>query len=169
MLRGALCLLALAAGADALAVHRREHKMAMATPLPQQGSKLQSAPLAVVIPGDSLAEVILVDGGVNFLSIYSGLITLRILLSWFPQAQSVSFLQPIFTVSDVYLNLFRGIVPPIGGIDISPIGAFFVLNLLTNSVASLGATGPLANRVPRREAISRKFQEVRSRFANQIA
>ena len=30
-------------------------------------------------------------------------------------------------------------MPPIGGIDISPIGAFFVLNLLTSSVASLGA------------------------------
>ena len=35
----------------------------------------------------------------------------------------------------------HSVVPPIGGIDISPIGAFFVLNLLTSSVASLGATG----------------------------
>lgn len=53
-------------------------------------------------------------------------------------------MQPIFTISDAYLNLFRGIVPPIGGIDISPIGAFFVLNLLQSSVASLAATnGPI--------------------------
>ena len=87
------------------------------------------------------AQVIVVEGGLNFLNLYQGLITIRILLSWFPQAQSVALLQPIFTASDVYLNLFRGIVPPIGGIDISPIGAFFVLNLLQSSVASLGATG----------------------------
>ena len=87
------------------------------------------------------AQVIVVEGGLNFLNLYQGLITIRILLSWFPQAQSVALLQPIFTASDVYLNLFRGIVPPIGGIDISPIGAFFVLNLLQSSVASLAATG----------------------------
>lgn len=36
------------------------------------------SPLAVVIPGDTLAEVVLVDGTVNFLSIYSGVLTLRI-------------------------------------------------------------------------------------------
>ena len=41
-------------------------------------------------------------------------------------------------VSDVYLNLFRGVIPAIAGLDISPIAAFFVLNLLTSSVASLG-------------------------------
>merc|ERR1719446_2030241 len=101
------------------------------------------SPLAVVIPGDSLAEAVLVDGSVNFLSIYGGVLTLRILLSWFPQAQGVELLRPIFTVSDVYLNLFRGVIPAIGGLDISPIAAFFTLNLLTSSVAALGATGPL--------------------------
>ena len=69
------------------------------------------------------AQVIFVEGGLNFLSLYQGVITIRILLSWFPQAQGVGLLRPLFTVSDAYLNLFRGIVPPIGGIDISPIGA----------------------------------------------
>lgn len=156
MLRHALCLLALAAPAEAFIAHRREPKMAMVTPLPkQQSNKMRTAPLAMVIPGDSLAEVIIVDGGLNFLSIYMGLLTLRILLSWFPQAQGVALLRPLFTVSDVYLNLFRGVIPPIGGIDISPIGAFFTLNLLTNSVASLGATGPLPDRTARCGALAR--------------
>ena len=41
------------------------------------------------------------EGAVNFLSLYGGVLTLRILLSWFPQAQSVALLQPIFTVSDI--------------------------------------------------------------------
>ena len=80
-----------------------------------------------------------VDGGLNVISIYMGVITIRILLSWFPQAQGVAALAPLFTVSDAYLNLFRGVVPPIGGINISPIGAFFVLNLLSSGVASLAA------------------------------
>jgi len=139
--------------------------MAMVTPLPKRESnRPHSAPLAMVIPGDSLAEVILVDGSVNFLGIYQGILTLRILLSWFPQAQSVSLLQPVFTVADVYLNLFRGVVPPIGGIDISPIGAFFVLNLLTNSVASLGATGPGTERPPRGQALA----HIRGRFQGRL-
>jgi uncharacterized protein YggT (Ycf19 family) len=76
--------------------------------------------LALAIPGDSAAEALLVDGSLNFLSVYGGIITLRILLSWVPQAQSVALLRPIFTVSDVYLNLFRGVIPAIGGLDLSP-------------------------------------------------
>ena len=139
-MRAAL-LLALLAPTSAFFADRREPKMAMVTPIRKPSSKVMAAPLAMVIPGDSLAEVIIVDGGLNFLSIYQGLITLRILLSWcdltshesiradaratlnplarrFPQAQSVAVLAPLFTVSDVYLNLFRGVVPPIGGIDI---------------------------------------------------
>ena len=88
-----------------------------------------------------MRQIVVVEGGVNFLALYQGVITLRILLSWFPQAQGIALLQPVFTASDVYLNLFRGIVPPIGGIDISPIGAFFVLNLLQGGVASLAGTG----------------------------
>merc|ERR1719163_238464 len=111
--------------------------------VPQRRAVVRSAstPIAMVLPNDNLAEIVLVEGGVNFLSLYSGVLTLRILLSWFPQAQGIALLRPVFTVSDVYLNLFRGVVPPIGGIDISPIGAFFVLNLLQGGVASLAGTG----------------------------
>jgi YggT family protein len=101
--------------------------------------RLAPGPLALILPPDSAAGLIVVEGGVNAIGLYMGVITVRILLSWFPQAQAIEALRPLFTVSDAYLNLFRGIVPPIGGIDISPIGAFFVLNLLSSSVASLGA------------------------------
>lgn len=106
---------------------------------PEKGSPRAAAPFyAMVLSPGSIEQAIVVDGGLNFLMVYQGLITIRILLSWFPQAQSVAVLQPLFTISDAYLNLFRGVVPPIGGLDISPIGAFFVLNLLSSSVASLG-------------------------------
>jgi len=40
------------------------------------------------------------------------------------------------TVCDPYLNLFRGIVPPLGGtLDLSPILAFVTLNFFTSAAA----------------------------------
>ncbi|GAB4824048.1 hypothetical protein N2152v2_011094 [Parachlorella kessleri] len=67
----------------------------------------------------------------------------RILLTWFPQAPE-PIVRPLATVVDPYLNLFRGIIPPLGGtIDLSPILAFIVLDLFSNSASALGAeVGP---------------------------
>ena len=42
-------------------------------------ARRQQPLLALVLPPDSLAEVIVVDGGLNFLSLYQGVITIRIL------------------------------------------------------------------------------------------
>merc|ERR1719231_445457 len=145
-------LFALAAVADArLAVQHSKRSAVQASPSGLAGGAVPQSqpPMAMILPPDSLGEIIIVDGGVNFLSLYGGVLTLRILLSWFPQAQGVAFLRPIFTVSDVYLNLFRGVIPAVAGLDISPIAAFFVLNLLTSSVASLGSNdGKFTPRVP---------------------
>merc|ERR1719291_43052 len=112
-------------------------QLALCGPITSKRAML-NAPLAMAIPGDSVGEAILVDGSLNALGIYMGILSLRILLSWFPQAQGVALLQPLFTASDVYLNLFRGVIPAIGGLDLSPLAAFFTLNLLSNSIASLG-------------------------------
>lgn len=95
-----------------------------------------SGEVAMAIPGYGVAEQVVVGGFSNFLSIYNLVITGRILLSWFPQAQSIGALQPVFAVTDPYLNIFRGIIPPIFGLDFSPILAFVVLNLLTSVRAS---------------------------------
>lgn len=78
----------------------------------------------------------------NFLSIYNILLTGSILLSWFPQARGVGALQPLYAVTDPFLNLFRGVVPPLFGLDFSPIAAFFLLNLVTNATAAIGAEIP---------------------------
>ncbi|CAJ1953314.1 unnamed protein product [Cylindrotheca closterium] len=94
---------------------------------------------AVAIPGYGIAEQVFVGGFQNFLSIYNIVITGRILLSWFPQAQSVGILQPIYQITDPYLNLFRNIIPPIFGLDLSPLLAFFLLNALTSATAAVGA------------------------------
>jgi YggT family protein len=70
------------------------------------------------------------------------IITARVLLSWFPQAQGVAALQPVYAITDPYLNLFRGIIPPIFGLDLSPLLAFFLLNVMTNVTAAVGAEIP---------------------------
>ena len=94
---------------------------------------------AMAIPGYGVAEQVFVGGFQNFLSIFNLVITARILLSWFPQAQGVGFLQPVYQITDPYLNLFRGLIPPVFGLDLSPILAFFLLNVLTNATAAVGS------------------------------
>lgn len=51
----------------------------------------------------------------------------RILLSWFPGVQSNPVVRPLITVCDPYLNLFRSTIPPIFGLDLSPILALLLL------------------------------------------
>ena len=64
----------------------------------------------------------------TFLQIYVVLMIFRVLLSWFP---NINWYDPPFSIlsqlTDPYLNLFRSIIPPLGGIDFSPLIAFFVL------------------------------------------
>lgn len=98
-----------------------------------------SSSTAMAIPGYGLAEQVFVGGFSNFLQAYNLIITARVLLSWVPQAQGIAVLQPVFAITDPYLNLFRGIIPPIGGLDLSPLAAFFLLNVLTSATAALGA------------------------------
>lgn len=50
------------------------------------------------------------------------------------------------TLCDPYLNIFRGIIPPLGGtLDLSPILAFLVLNAFTSTAAALPAELPVPN------------------------
>ncbi len=74
----------------------------------------------------------------NFLNIYLLLIFVRILLTWFPTVewmnQVCSFLSPI---TDPYLNIFRSFIPPIGGLDLSPILAILVLQVVAQLLGSL--------------------------------
>ena len=113
----------------------------------------------MAIPGYGVAEQVLVGGFQNFLGIYNTVITARILLSWFPQAQGVALLQPVYAITDPYLNLFRGLIPPVFGLDLSPLLAFFLLSVLGNVTAAVGAEIP-AN-MPR--TITRSGSKVRMR------
>jgi YggT family protein len=64
--------------------------------------------------------------------VYLVLIFIRVLLSWVPRMPYIMWLRAIVRFieesTDPYLNLFRRVIPPIGGrLDISPIIAIFVL------------------------------------------
>ena len=78
----------------------------------------------------------------NFIQLYLVLIIVRILLSWFQTtdwaSRIISFLAPI---TDPYLNIFRSIIPPLGGIDFSAILAIIVLNLIPQLLISIVSAG----------------------------
>ncbi len=67
---------------------------------------------------------------------YYILLILRIFLTWIP---SINWEQQPFawirSVTDPFLNIFRGIIPPIGGVlDISPILAIIILQIMQGLV-----------------------------------
>ena len=62
---------------------------------------------------------------------YSIIMVLRIFLTWLPsidwEKQPVKFIR---IISDAYLDIFRRFIPPMGGLDFSPIIALLFLNIL---------------------------------------
>jgi YggT family protein len=78
------------------------------------------------------------------LSIYLLVLLVRVLLSWFPNLDwSNPLLAGVSAITDPYLNAFRGLIPPIGGIDLSALLAFLALQLAQSLLN--GATMTLAS------------------------
>lgn len=68
-------------------------------------------------------------------SAYTLLLFVRILLSWVPSWQEKKWARFISFYTDPFLNVFRRVIPPLGGVlDLSPLLAFFVLRLLEMGV-----------------------------------
>ena len=66
----------------------------------------------------------------TFVSLYGYLLIIRVLLTWFPSVDwSNQPFAALSQISDPYLNLFRSIIPSLGGMDFSPILALLALNL----------------------------------------
>ncbi|WP_082234247.1 YggT family protein [Halobacillus massiliensis] len=63
----------------------------------------------------------------NAIYIYSWILIIYILLSWFPGARESSFGEILARLAEPFLEPFRKIIPPLGMIDISPIVAILVL------------------------------------------
>ena len=64
------------------------------------------------------------------LGIYLLVLLVRVLLSWFPNLDwSNPLLSGVSAITDPYLNVFRGLIPPVGGLELSAIVAFLALQL----------------------------------------
>ena len=50
---------------------------------------------------------------------------------------TIGILSALSSITDPYLNIFRGIIPPIGGFDISSLLAFLLLNVIQNLITNL--------------------------------
>ncbi len=75
---------------------------------------------------------------VTFLTFYFYLLLIRVLLTWFPNIDWYS--QPFAVLgqlTDPYLNLFRSIIPPLGGIDFSPMLAILLLQFASQFLSSV--------------------------------
>ena len=69
----------------------------------------------------------------RLIDFYVLLILVYCLLSWFPISRGGfvgDMADAIASIVEPYLNFFRKILPPLGGIDFSPILAILVLQLL---------------------------------------
>ncbi|MEH1925709.1 YggT family protein [Nostoc sp.] len=74
----------------------------------------------------------------SFIQIYTVLLIIRVLLTWFPNINWYN--QPFATLSqitDPYLNLFRSIIPPLGGIDFSAMLAIILLQIVGGGLQSI--------------------------------
>ena len=70
--------------------------------------------------------------------IFSFLLLIRVLLTWFPGIDwNNGALSALCSLTDPYLNIFRGIIPPIGGFDISSILAFLLLNVIEQALGGI--------------------------------
>lgn len=75
------------------------------------------------------------------LEIYSLILLVRVLLSWFPNLDwSNPVLSSVSSITDPYLNAFRGLIPPLGGLDLSAIIAFLALSLAQQLLGSASLT-----------------------------
>ena len=87
--------------------------------------------------------IITVCGGIaGFLKFYIVLLTLRVYLTWFININFYTQpFQSLGKMTDPYLRVFRGIVPPIIGLDLSPPLGFILLTFLVDLFSSAAGVG----------------------------
>jgi YggT family protein len=65
--------------------------------------------------------------------IYTLFLLVRVVGSWFPSFSGHQIMRFVAFYTDPYLNMFRRVIPPIGGVlDLSPLLGFFALQIAEN-------------------------------------
>jgi YggT family protein len=67
---------------------------------------------------------------VALLQVYSWLIIARVIMSWVNPRPTNPFLLQIVRVTEPVLAPLRGLLPPLGGLDLSPLVAFLLIHVL---------------------------------------
>lgn len=98
----------------------------------------EPAVVAAVLGGDVVTSTVTL-GVMNAIQIFTFILYARFALSWFPQLpRQFPILQPINTVTEPYLRIFRQVIPPIAGFDISALPAIFLLDIFSQTAAAIG-------------------------------
>lgn len=79
----------------------------------------------------------------RLIQIYLIVLFVYVISSWFPQLRYSALGQKLAQLSEPYLRLFHGIIPPMGGLDFSPVLAFLALQLAQTLLRTLAR--PLAS------------------------
>lgn len=74
---------------------------------------------------------------IKLLQIYSYLILGRVLLSWFIQDPANNIYRFFLSLTEPVLGPLRRILPAMGGWDLSPIVAFFAIDIITRLLISI--------------------------------
>lgn len=76
---------------------------------------------------------------VQLVNFYEILIIAYILMSWIRPTEGLlgDIYRVLGTLTEPWLGIFRRFIPPIGMVDVSPIVAILVLNVLTNGIVRL--------------------------------
>ena len=69
--------------------------------------------------------------------VYTIMMFVRILSSWFPEYSSFPIIRFISFYVDPYINVFRKMIPPLGMLDLSPIIAFIALRVIESVVINI--------------------------------
>jgi len=65
------------------------------------------------------------------------LLIIRVILSWIPHDPFNRVISVINQLTDPILNPIKRLLPPLGGIDLSPLVAFFILDMLKTLLLTL--------------------------------
>ncbi|MCB1180732.1 MAG: YggT family protein [Chlamydiia bacterium] len=68
---------------------------------------------------------------------YTFLLLVRVIGSWFPRFSQSRLMRFVAYYTDPYLNIFKKVIPPLGMLDLSPMAAFFSLQLIQGIILTI--------------------------------
>jgi len=69
--------------------------------------------------------------------LYQALMIIYVLSSWLPATRATGPIQFIGRIVEPYFSIFRRLIPNFGGMDFSPLIAFFVFDWVTREILLL--------------------------------